>query len=79
MEEYSRAWKLSGFWNAPLWNTNESSKFSPGQDRAELMTYLLDLQKESDTYEVKLRIPRVSLFLFFEREIICELFSLHGA
>ena len=36
------------------------------------MTYLLDLQNESDTYDVKLRTARVSLFLFFKREIICE-------
>ncbi|KAJ6105152.1 hypothetical protein N7523_010226 [Penicillium sp. IBT 18751x] len=72
LEKCSRTWKVSGFWNAPLWNTSESSEFPPGQDRAEFKTYLLDLQNESDTYDVKLRTARVSLFLFFEREIICE-------
>ncbi|KAJ5117331.1 hypothetical protein N7448_010963 [Penicillium atrosanguineum] len=72
LENYSGAWKVSGFWNGPVWNTAASSKSSPGQDRAGLMTYLLDLQNDNDAYDVKLRIARVSLFLFFEREIICE-------
>ena len=72
LEKYSGTWKVSGFWNGPVWKTASPSKSSPGQDRAGLMTYLLDLQNDSDTYDVKLRIARVSLFLFFEREIICE-------
>ncbi|KAJ5126081.1 hypothetical protein N7526_008258 [Penicillium atrosanguineum] len=72
LENYFGAWKVSGFWNGPVWNTAASSKSSPGQDRAGLMTYLLDLQNDNNAYDVKLRIARVSLFLFFEREIICE-------
>ena len=72
LERYSRAWKVCRFWKGPVWNTAGSSKSSPGQDRAGLMTYLLGLQNDSDTYDVKLRIARVSLFLFFEREIVCE-------
>ena len=72
LEKYSETWKVSGFWNGPIWNTAASLKSSPGQDRAGLMTYLLDLQNDNDAYDVKLRIARVSLFLFFEREIICE-------
>jgi hypothetical protein len=72
LEQHSGNWKVSGFWNGPVWNIATSSKFSPGPDRAGLMTYLLDLQNDSDIYDFKLRIARVSLFLFFEREIICE-------
>lgn len=72
LEQHSGSWKVSGFWNGPVWNTAASSKFSPGPDRAGLMTHLLDLQNDSDTYDFKLRIARVSLSLFFERDIICE-------
>lgn len=36
------------------------------------MTYLVGLHNESDIHDVKLRVARVSVFLFFEREIECE-------
>lgn len=72
LEKYSGTWKVSGFWNAPSWNTTESSNIALQPNCSGLMTYRVGLHNESDIHDVKLRLARVSLFLFFEREIECE-------
>jgi hypothetical protein len=72
LEKYSGIWKASGFWKAPSWNASKSSNHLLQPNRAGLMTYLVGLHNESDVHDVKLRIARVSLFLFFEREVKSE-------
>jgi hypothetical protein len=69
---YSRAWKAAGFWSTSSWTTTQSSSIVSRPNRAGLMTYLVGLHNDNAIHDVKVRIARVFLFLFFEREIGCE-------
>ena len=72
LEKHARTWNNSGFWNGPVKNAAASSNFPPESKKTGPTTYLLNMQNESDTYELELRIARVHLFLLLQREILRE-------
>lgn len=72
LEKYSCTWKVSGFWSGPSWDCTGFSSPAQRPHTTNLMTYLMRLHNENDIHDVKLRVARCSLFLFFVREIECE-------
>jgi hypothetical protein len=71
LEQHSRRWFASGFWNGATWNINQTSSVSVSTDRAGLISYLVTLQGEDEMQYLRLLISRVLLFLLYEREIEC--------
>jgi hypothetical protein len=72
LEQHSRHWFVSGFWNGATWNINQTSSMSLSTDRAGLISYLVTLQNEDEMQYLRLLVSRVLLFLLYEREIECE-------
>jgi hypothetical protein len=71
LEQHSRCWFASAFWNGATWNFNQTSSMSLSTDRAGLISYLVTLQSEDEMQYLRLLISRVLLFLLYEREIEC--------
>ncbi|KAJ6016369.1 hypothetical protein N7540_010960 [Penicillium herquei] len=72
LEQHSRHWFTSGFWNGATWKINKTSRTNSPPDRAGLISYLVTLQHEDEMQYLRLLVSRVLLFLLYEREIECE-------